>query len=221
MSHLRAPRNLDELLNYRLMRLHAMSGAPVVRLLEGRYGIARREWRLLALLATHGALAPSELAARGDLDRARTSRAIGTLATKQLLERHEQPGDRRRAVVRLTAAGRRLYDEIFPQVAEINRRVVAQLPDALLEQFDAALAQLTRDAALVNRQVSLDVRADRRHGGTRRKWHGDAELPAPPPRPSLSPATATAGEAASPLSPCPPPPTATPTEAAAPKPAAP
>lgn len=189
MNHLRTPRDLDDLLNYRLMRLLALSGAPVVRLLEGRYGIARREWRLLALLAAHGALAPSELAARGDLDRARTSRAIGTLAAKQLLERHAQPGDRRRAVVRLTEAGRRLYDEIFPQVVEVNRRVVAQLPDALLEQFDAALAQLTRDAALVNGQVSRDVRADRRAGGTRRKWHSDAELPAPRPE-ARSPATA-------------------------------
>ena len=93
MSHLRTPRDLDDLLNYRLMRLLALSGAPVVRLLEGRYGIARREWRLLALLAAHGALAPSELAARGDLDRARTSRAIGTLAAKHLLERHTQPVD--------------------------------------------------------------------------------------------------------------------------------
>ena len=37
------PDTLDDLLNYRLMRLFAVSGAPVVRLCEGRYGIARRE----------------------------------------------------------------------------------------------------------------------------------------------------------------------------------
>jgi hypothetical protein len=52
---LRQPRQLDELLNYRLLRLFAVSGAPVVRLLEGRYGISRREWRLIALLAARGA----------------------------------------------------------------------------------------------------------------------------------------------------------------------
>ena len=180
LSRLRRPRDLDDLLNYRLMRLVALSGAPVVRLLEGRYGIARREWRLLAVLAAHGALAPSGLAARADLDRARTSRAIGTLAGKQLLERSTQPGDRRRAVVRLTDAGRKLYDELFPQIAEINRRVLERLDDALLEGLDAAMAQLTRDAAVVNREVALDVRADRRLGGTRRRWHGDAELPEQP-----------------------------------------
>ena len=40
---LREPRQLDDLLNVRLLQLFAVSGAPVVRLLEGRYGIKRRE----------------------------------------------------------------------------------------------------------------------------------------------------------------------------------
>ena len=38
MSHLRTPRDLDDLLNYRLMRLLALSGAPVVRYEEKRNG---------------------------------------------------------------------------------------------------------------------------------------------------------------------------------------
>ncbi|MFY9511386.1 MAG: MarR family transcriptional regulator, partial [Rubrivivax sp.] len=59
---LRNPQGLDELLNYRLLRLFSTSGAPVIRLLEGRYGIARREWRLLAMLASQGPQSPSRLA---------------------------------------------------------------------------------------------------------------------------------------------------------------
>jgi DNA-binding MarR family transcriptional regulator len=173
-SALRAPRGLDDLLNYRLMRLFALSGAPVVRLCEGRYGISRREWRIVALLAAHGALGPSELASRGDLDRARTSRSIQSLAVKKLVQRTAQPGDGRRAIVALTATGRALYDELFPQVAEINRRMLARLDEALLEPLDAALAQLTRDAAQVNQEVVLDASADRRHGGSRRRWAGKA-----------------------------------------------
>ena len=39
---LREPRTLDELLNYRLLRLYAASTAPVTRLMEGRWGISRR-----------------------------------------------------------------------------------------------------------------------------------------------------------------------------------
>ena len=167
------PRSLDELLNYRLMRLFSLSGAPIVRLCEGRYGISRREWRIVALLAAHGPLSPSALADRGDLDRARTSRAIGSLAGKKLVERVPQPGDARRAVVGLSDTGRRLYDDLFPQVAEINRQVLAALDPPLVDALDEALKRLTEHAATVNRGNALDVQADRRHGGSRRRWLRD------------------------------------------------
>jgi DNA-binding MarR family transcriptional regulator len=165
---LRAPSDLDELLNFRLLRLFAHSGAPVVRLLEGRYGIARREWRLLAVLAAQGPLSPSALADRAHLDRPRTSRAIGTLALKKLVERHTHRGDARRASVTLTASGRALYDTVFPQVAAINARVVAVLDDDSVRALDRALASLTDAAQRLNGELARDVKADRSAGGSRR-----------------------------------------------------
>ncbi|QJW83235.1 hypothetical protein HK414_00080 [Ramlibacter terrae] len=58
------PTTVDDLLNYRLSCLLDASGAMVTRLCEGRFGITRREWRLVALLAAHGAMSPSTLAER-------------------------------------------------------------------------------------------------------------------------------------------------------------
>jgi DNA-binding MarR family transcriptional regulator len=162
------PRTIDELLNYRLLKLFAVSGAPVIRLLEGRYGIARREWRLIGLLAAHGPLSPSALADEAALDRPRTSRAIGSLAAKGLLRREPLPGDHRRARVALTPVGQALHDEVFPQIAEINRRVVAALDPAACAALDVALAQLTTAAQARNAEAVRDVRADRRAGGSRR-----------------------------------------------------
>jgi len=166
---LRDPQGLDDLLNYRLARLHALSGAPVVRLCEGRYGITRREWRLLALLASQGATSPSELAERAHLDRARTSRAIGSLAAKGLVQRVARPGDARRAVVQITARGQSLYDEMFPQIAAINRAVLDALDEPLLGALDEALQRLTTKAAVLSAQLVADVQADRRRGGTARR----------------------------------------------------
>lgn len=162
------PRALDDLLNYRLLKLYALSGAPVIRLLEGRYGIARREWRLIALLASRGPLSPSALAEEAQLDRPRTSRAIGTLKLKGLLERAPQPGDHRRAQVALTARGRALVEEIFPQVAAINAAVVSALDPAAVLALDQALNTLTAQARRLNRELVQDVRANRRAGGSRR-----------------------------------------------------
>lgn len=165
---LRDPHSLDELLNYRLLRLYAASTAPVTRLMEGRWGITRREWRLVALLASQGELSPSALAERADLDRARTSKAITSLVDKQLVRRSAQPGNARRAIVMLTPTGQRLYNDIFPQVAAINARVVQVLDDATVQVLDQALTALTAHAMQLNSQVARDVLADRRAGGSRR-----------------------------------------------------
>lgn len=173
---LREPTTLDELLNYRLLRLYAVSGAPVIRLLEGRYGISRREWRLLALLAAHGAQSPSALADHAHLDRPRASRGIAVLAAKRLVQRAVEPGDARRARVTLTKAGRRLYDELFPQIAALNASVMAAIDDDAVRALDDALARLTGQAERLNAEVVRDVRADRRAGGSRRvkDWSKDA-----------------------------------------------
>ncbi|MBT9487340.1 MAG: MarR family transcriptional regulator [Rubrivivax sp.] len=162
------PRTLDDLLNYRLLKLYALSGAPVIRLLEGSYGIARREWRLIALLASRGPLSPSALAEEAQLDRPRTSRAIGTLSAKGLLARVPQPGDHRRAQVALTDAGQALVAEVFPQVAAINSAVVAALDPAAVQALDRALTTLTTQARRLNQELVQDVRANRRAGGSRR-----------------------------------------------------
>ena len=174
---LRTPRSLDELLNYRLLRLYAVSGAPVLRLLEGRYGISRREWRLLALLATQAGLSPSAIADLAHLDRPRASRGVAVLVQKGLAHRSARAGDARHAVLGLTPAGQALYDELFPQIAALNSQVLQAVDDATVQALDQALTRLTDAATALNAEAVRDVRADRRAGGSRaaRQW------PAPKP----------------------------------------
>jgi len=140
----------------------------VTRLCEGRYGITRREWRLIALLAAHGAMSPSELAQRAHLERARTSRHITELGARGLIWRRTDAKDRRRAEVDLTAEGRQLYDELFPQSVRFNRQVLAALEPAELEAFDSALGKLTEAAERIAAAKPVTEKADRRHGGARR-----------------------------------------------------
>ncbi|HEY4068388.1 MAG TPA: MarR family transcriptional regulator [Burkholderiaceae bacterium] len=172
---LRTPRHLDDLLNYRLLRLYALSGAPVLRLLEGRYGISRREWRLLSILAVRGELSPSVLAEQTHLDRPRATRGLQALVAKRLASRVVEANDTRRARVTLTGAGRRLYDEIFPQVAQINAAVVQALDDAGVRALDTALSLLTAEAEKVNGELVREFKADRRTGssGKRGRWGVD------------------------------------------------
>lgn len=143
---LAAPQGLNDLLLYRLARLSAVAGARVVRLCEGQFGITRREFRMLALLAEGGPLQPSTLAEQAQLDRARTSRAISGLVGKKLVRRTAVANDGRLAQVALTPAGRELHAALFPQVAAINRELLSVLESHQVRQLQQALDALQRQA---------------------------------------------------------------------------
>jgi DNA-binding MarR family transcriptional regulator len=171
MPHLQDPQEHDDLLNYRLKRLLALGGAPAIRLCEGRYGVTRLEWRLVAALVESGPMSPSALAERAGIDPGRVSLALRRLVAKALVERHAAGADRRRASVAVTSSGRRLYDSLWPELAAINRRLMSALNDEEAEVLDRCLSKLTTLAQAIHDDGGgVDVRTDRRLGGSRRFW---------------------------------------------------
>ena len=146
---------MDELFLYRLSRLQAVAVAPVGRLSQDRYGISRREWRLIVVLARHGPMLSSELADQAQLDRARTSRVVTALADMKLLSREVIPSDRRQARVSLTEKGRALYDEFLPVVVELNRQLLLELGPEEIEQLDQLMDRLAARAKA--NLVALDL----------------------------------------------------------------
>ncbi|VWX62183.1 DNA-binding transcriptional regulator, MarR family [Burkholderiales bacterium 8X] len=161
---------LDDLLLYRLNRLLAVAGSMVIRLCEGRFGITRREWRLIATLASRGQLGSSQLAEHAQLDRARTSKAIGSLVRKQLVSRTLATGDRRHVALCLTEAGEQLYAELFPLVTRINADLMGALDGASAAAFDRALSLLQAKAERLTAEAVLP-KADRQR---RRRSEGAA-----------------------------------------------
>lgn len=162
------PAGIDDLLLYRIARLLATGGSMVIRLCEGRFGITRREWRLLAILARQPGLMSSQLAERAQLDRARTSRAVTSLVAKELLLRQPGPADRRESRLALTARGQQLYAELFPLVAGINREMLEVLDPEHLEALDVSLAALQARSDLMVAAAVLP-KADRRRGARARR----------------------------------------------------
>jgi DNA-binding MarR family transcriptional regulator len=159
------PENLDQLLNNRLSRLLASSSAPSIRLFEGKYGVSRREWRLVGLVAVYGAMSPSELAQRAHLERPRVSRVLTGLVQRGLLARAELPNDRRRAHVEITPEGRKLYEEVFPQLVSIHTNLLSALSPQQLVNFDQALEILTQTAEALARTSQVEFKAARHRGG--------------------------------------------------------
>lgn len=164
---LRQPAGLDDLLLYKLSRLLAVGGSMVIRLCEGRFGITRREWRVIARLAQEQDLLSSELAERIQLDRARTSRAVSSLVAKKLVRRQTGVSDRRQARLALTEQGRALHAALFPLVCEINRGLLAPLSADEIQQLDGMLGSLQRRADAMVQAAELP-KADRRRGARAR-----------------------------------------------------
>ncbi|MBE0589862.1 MAG: MarR family transcriptional regulator [Hydrogenophaga sp.] len=144
------PRQQDDLLLYRLYRIHATAGPLVVRMCEREFGITRREWRVLSCLADVEGVQSSELAERAMLDRARTSRAITSLTDKGLVRREPKPSDRREVHVYLTDEGRRVYAEVFPRIAAIQRELLAPFSAAQRAQFSELMDLLQAQARRLN-----------------------------------------------------------------------
>lgn len=162
------PTAVNELLNYRLNTLLASSGALTTRRCEGRFGITRREWRIIALLAVEGPLSPTELSERASLEPDRISRLFASLRDKELVSRTFDRLDRRRVRIELTAQGRDLYNRMFPVSVGIHQSVLSILNPSEMQTLDDILSRLTEQARELNAQDERVHKADRRRGGSRR-----------------------------------------------------
>ena len=143
---LQAPGSILDLLNYQMHLILSFSTAGVTRLCEREFGITRHEWGYIGLLAVFGGMAPSELALRSGMDRSRTSKALMPLVSKGLVARTTHPGDRRRATVALTPAGRRLYERIFPRVLAIHSQLLEPFPPREVALLGRLLQRLRQRA---------------------------------------------------------------------------
>jgi DNA-binding MarR family transcriptional regulator len=149
------PQGQNDLLLYRLYRIHATAAPLVVRMCERDYGITRREWRVLSCLADVEGVLSSELAERAMLDRARTSRTLTRLVDKKLVRREPKPSDRREVHVYLTDEGRRVYAEVFPRIATIQRELLTPFSTEQRERLSELMDLLLAQARALNTEGGL------------------------------------------------------------------
>jgi DNA-binding MarR family transcriptional regulator len=151
-----------ELMLFRLNRLAASSGQPLLRYCEGRYGISRREWRLIAILGLQGPCSSSELAQRARLLPAPTSKAVSQLVARSIATRSPVPNDRRQVIIALTALGREIFDALYPIVQGLNERLLSALEPKERQTLEDLIGKLEARVASWMNDVELP-KADRRH----------------------------------------------------------
>lgn len=154
---------------YRLARVVRASSVMVTRLVEGGFGITRREWGMVASLYTIDEITSSALAERLQLDRVRTSRGLQGLVKKGLVNCRRSEADKRVVHVSLAEPGRQLYEQLFPRIAQLNTELLGAIDAAHVDVLVQCLQRLEAQGRAMSAMGRVTDKADRRTGGGRRQ----------------------------------------------------
>jgi DNA-binding MarR family transcriptional regulator len=130
---------LEDFLPYRLSVLTNLVSNAIAGTYRERFGLSIPEWRVLAVLANSADLSAAEVAQRTAMDKVAVSRAVSSLLQSARLERRMARADRRRSVLRLTAAGRHVHAEVAPFALAYERSLLRPLARAERVALDRAL----------------------------------------------------------------------------------
>lgn len=111
------------------------------------HGVTEQQWRVIRALADYEPMDASELAARSFLLAPSLTRILKHLESAGLVRRKTDANDQRRSLLALTAKGRRLFDEVAPDSAELYDDIEAKFGSERLAQLYELLESFHRTFA--------------------------------------------------------------------------
>jgi DNA-binding MarR family transcriptional regulator len=130
LNHDGATLDLEHFLPYRLSVLSNRVSGAIARVYSERFELGVTEWRVMAVLGRYPGLSAGEVAQRTAMDKVAVSRAVAGLVAAGRVEREVHGDDRRRSVLRLSDAGRRIHAEIAPLAIDFEARLLDGMPAA-------------------------------------------------------------------------------------------
>jgi DNA-binding MarR family transcriptional regulator len=106
------------------------------------YGLRVPEWRALAALYARQRCTMSELAELATIDRTTLTRTIDRMEEAGWLSRLADAADMRVTRLALTAAGRRMFARIWPEVEKLNALALAGLSSGEIQSLRSILARM-------------------------------------------------------------------------------
>ncbi|MGB5543954.1 MAG: MarR family winged helix-turn-helix transcriptional regulator [Gammaproteobacteria bacterium] len=146
--------DLERFLPYRLSVLSNTVSAAIAQTYSSRYGLSIPEWRVMAVLGRFPEISAAEVAERTAMDKVAVSRAVSRLLASSRIRRSFANADRRRSILDLSPAGKRLYQRIAPMLLEYEDALLSALNPAERQQLDAILQRLADQAVRLERPDS-------------------------------------------------------------------
>jgi len=145
---------LDRFIPYRLSVLTNTVSMVIASAYEREFGLSIPQWRVMAVLARYPDLSAVEVAERTAMDKVAVSRAIQGLLDEKRVLRAFDKGDRRRSILRLSAAGQAVYTRVAPMALRYEAELLSALSPNDQRTLDRLLARLMDQAKSM--QVSRD-----------------------------------------------------------------
>jgi DNA-binding MarR family transcriptional regulator len=136
------PYVLEHQIGHLLRRAHQRASAIFAAELGEAFQITPTQYAALVKLHDLGAQSQNHLGRLTAMDPATIQGVIKRLEERKLIERSGDPGDRRRATLRLTASGEALVSTMIPGGIRVTAATLAPLDDAERRAFLALLAKL-------------------------------------------------------------------------------
>jgi DNA-binding MarR family transcriptional regulator len=147
--------HLDRFIPYRLSVLANTVSMSIAAAYEREFGLSIPQWRVLAVLARYPNLSAIEVAERTAMDKVAVSRAVqGLLSSKRVLRAYDK-GDRRRSILRLSAAGQAVYTRVAPLALRYEEQLLSALSASDQRVLDRLLGRLMEQAQAM--QASRDT----------------------------------------------------------------
>jgi len=133
---------LEHWIGYRFSLISARLGNFIAPMYESRHDLSMPAWRSLAVIARYQPLTASRLATLTSSDAYKVARAIELLVRRGLIRRDVDKSDRRRASLRLTPDGRRVYQDIEKFVVRVENELTSALDTKELAMLRQSLDKL-------------------------------------------------------------------------------
>jgi DNA-binding MarR family transcriptional regulator len=104
--------------------------------------LTREQLRIVFLIYHHGELSPGEVADALGVSKANVTGVINRLVVRGLVNRRENPSDRRGYILSLTETGRSQVERLQEQHTEKIAGVIGRMPDEAVEGLHKGLSAL-------------------------------------------------------------------------------
>ena len=155
----RADRFLAGYVPYLLRHADQTLSAPFYAALSD-YGVARSEWRVLAVIHDLGEMTVVDLAEAALSPQPTVTNALRRLEKRGLLVRKAGTADKRQRFVSLTKAGRKLTAELISQARHLEAELLADAGDieGLLDRLRALTASIEDRASQNSSLQALPIK---------------------------------------------------------------